>query len=228
LCPPQKADKTHTDTRVVTHTTFVHMLLLAAVAQAMVGAAAPRGAAPRRSHCLCRATGLGESAQRHTVQVHSEAWLEPPGGGRRARFLRATISGGTEIGQCGLEVIPMHADGLMSNDENAPGMRPRAVLSGKLWVELPFRRQGVAQRLLREAETHARLMGCDSLLLMVKHYNKPAMSLYEKMGYVKHARLQEHGEQIGMSRNLFWPNLHNLHSIAPKHNVVQRTGRGTR
>ena len=135
------------------------------------------------------------------------------------QWIEATADGDLKVAQCGLELTHLTRDGLQG-DPSEPGYRPRAVLSGTLYVEPRFRRQGMAQRMLREAEGQARWWGCDELLLMVQAKNKPAQTLYKKMGYVMHPQTKYHGTEICMTRKLFAPNLHTLLSVAPQHNKV--------
>jgi hypothetical protein len=130
------------------------------------------------------------------------------------------------VGGCGLEVAELNAYGLAAKPGDAD-VRARAVLSGTLFVESRFRRHGIAQRLLREAETQARWWGCGELLLLVKAGNKPARRLYEKMGFVTHSEGLLHGSDICMSRKLFMPNLHTVLSIAPQYHRVSDGSKGS-
>ena len=84
-----------------------------------------------------------------------------------------------EVGEVGIEVLPVDSYGLHGE---GPGVKPRPLVSGTLFVSPGWRRKGIAQRLLREAETHARLWGFHELLLPVEHKNSGAISLYEKCG----------------------------------------------
>ena len=99
-------------------------------------------------------------------------------------------------------------------------MQPRAVISGTLWVDPRYRRQGVAQRLLREAETHARLRGFGELLLPVDPRNKRAICLYQKMGFSKVPATAFARAQVTMRRKLFSPDMHTVHSMLNRHTVV--------
>tara|TARA_B110001452_G_scaffold243564_1_gene227076 strand:- start:6 stop:641 length:636 start_codon:yes stop_codon:yes gene_type:complete len=128
------------------------------------------------------------------------------------------MSGDTKVGRCGVVVMPLDETGFHSDD---PTVRPRAVLSGTLFVEPKYRRQGVAQRLLREAETKARLWGFSELLLPVDPRNTKAIALYEKNGYVRVADSDGVcASQVTLRRNLFAPNAHTLHSMFNRHTVV--------
>jgi len=100
------------------------------------------------------------------------------------------------------------------------GVKPRAVLSGTLFVNQAFRRQGIAQCLLRAAEAHARLWGVGELVLIVKERNTAALKLYEKLGYKRHPQKPEHGPEVCMSRQLWQPNLHTLRSLLPLPTMV--------
>jgi len=142
----------------------------------------------------------------HIVSVDAKAWRDPPCGGRKSVWFDATCEAG-HIGGCGIEVAELDNDGMRGGPAAGP-LRPRAVLSGTLFVESRYRRQGIAQRLLREAETQARWWGCGELRLLVKAGNAPARRLYQKMGYVAHPGTLLHGSDVCMSRKLFMPNLH--------------------
>ena len=70
----------------------------------------------------------------------------------------------------------MSATGLIGDNE-----RPRAVLSGMLLVREEFRRQGVAQRLLLEAEAQARWWGSGEMLSLI-HISEPT-----RLGMISYA-----------------------------------------
>ena len=148
------------------------------------------------------------------VSFRHKPWDNPPGESKRACWIEAKCSKGN-VGRCGLEVVPVTSSGL-TGDSWDHDVRPRAVLSGELFVEKRFRRQGVAQQLIREAETRARWGGCGELLLIVKSGNTAALRLYEKLGYTRHKVTKYHGKEVCMSRHLFMPNAHTLLSIAPQ------------
>ena len=103
----------------------------------------------------------------HSVTVQSSPWPERPGGGRLHSWLAATIDdeSAQNVGHCGLEILSCGPDGLLGGGERWPYIRPRAILSGTLTVSPKYRRQGVAQRLLTEAERKARWLGVDEMLL---------------------------------------------------------------
>lgn len=98
------------------------------------------------------------------------------------------------VGTCGLEIVRCSCDGLVGWE--GPEVRPRPILTGTLFVEPAFRRQGVAQRLLREAEGRARSWGFGEMLLMVKVNNMPALSLY---GNVRPNYLHSHNPCNGLN-----------------------------
>ena len=53
----------------------------------------------------------------------------------------------------------------------------------ELYVDEPYRGQGVATRLMQQAEKYLREQGCDALKVSVFAPNAPARHLYEKFGY---------------------------------------------
>ena len=155
------------------------------------------------------------------LRIRETEWQRggPPGGGSRSVMLNADVCMAEEcsyVGECGVEVLPIGFDGLIGGND----VRQRAILSGSLFVHHNYRRQGVAQRLLREAENRVRLWGLPELLLTVKKQNTAARTLYEKMGYRCVPHTKHHGDQICMRRNLFVPDLQTLISVLPKHTVV--------
>jgi GNAT superfamily N-acetyltransferase len=206
-------------------------LLLAVPAAALFHAPIPAKRASQRSIRM-----------RHRVAVRKEPW--PDSEGQRSTYILAEINGDDEIGQCGVEVglarlarlytlmvppkclrpycnhnlrlrlqvFPLSTAGLL-NDED--GVRPRAMLSGTLWVDKNYRRQGVAQLLLREAESCARWWGYGELMLMVDKSNMVARRLYKKMGYTVAAESRYHGAQICMHRHLYSPTRHTIESLLP-------------
>ena len=52
-----------------------------------------------------------------------------------------------------------------------------------LAVKRDYRREGIASRILREAENRLLEIGCPKIDLMVRRSNKDAVSFYNKMGY---------------------------------------------
>lgn len=124
----------------------------------------------------------------------------------------------TTVGHCGVVVLEVDETGFHTECST---VRPRAMLTGTVFVKPRFRRQGVAQRLVREAETHARLWGFSELLLPVDPKNAAAHRLYEKLGYVKIKASAGEAKQVTLKRNLWAPNLHTVHSMLNRHTEVQ-------
>jgi GNAT superfamily N-acetyltransferase len=58
-----------------------------------------------------------------------------------------------------------------------------------VWVEEPFRRQGLGSRLLAEAEAQARRRGCRFAILATFDYQAPGF--YARRGYVEYARMED-------------------------------------
>ncbi|MDY6932220.1 MAG: GNAT family acetyltransferase, partial [Halobacteriota archaeon] len=52
-----------------------------------------------------------------------------------------------------------------------------------LAVNRDYRREGIASRIVREAENRLLEIGCPKIDLMVRRSNKDAVSFYNKMGY---------------------------------------------
>ena len=161
------------------------------------------------------------------VYVEAVPWPRPAIGDGRAAYIRARLRApppdasraslrgainsnwkvGAEIGSCGVEVAMLTRDGLTDPSRNGwlSGVRPRAVVSGTLWVSEEYRRQGLAQRLLREAEGQARLWGVGEMLLLVQAKNAAALKLYTKLGYRAMERTEEHGTQYALHGLLLQP-----------------------
>ena len=151
------------------------------------------------------------------VRVEVQPWTSDEESATKGVQIKA-MSGETRVGKCGVAVMPLDETGFHSDD---PTVRPRAVLSGTLFVEPKYRRQGVAQRLLREAESRARLWGFSELMLPVDPRNTKAIALYSKNGYVKVTDSDGVcASQVTLRRNLFAPNVHTLHSMFNRHTVV--------
>ena len=89
------------------------------------------------------------------------------------------------IGSCGLEAAPMTPEGRstpkLRTDEERMTVRP---LLSNLVVDPQFRRRGIAQKLMHEAELRALSWGFSELLIKVEVDNLPARALYERLGYV--------------------------------------------
>ena len=158
---------------------------------------------------------------RGLVSIKHSPWPQSPCQGKKSAYIRAHIpDADEEIGGCGLEVVKLGADGLEHSDHD---LRHRAVLSGTLHVRDSYRRQGVAQRLLREAEGTARWWGMDEMILIVRKGNANALRLYKKLGYKMMPVMKEHGGQVCMRKHLYL-NTQTLHSMLPSPTMVVPRG----
>ena len=84
------------------------------------------------------------------------------------------------IGCCGLEVTNIPTIGDLKAQENLI----RAPLMSNVAVSRNFRRRGIAEKMVAQAEEVARKQwGYDQLLLYVEQRNTPAVKLYKKLGY---------------------------------------------
>lgn len=157
------------------------------------------------------------------AEVRSERWTGSASQSNRAvriEVMRPPLdalpgSGGrpvpaAKVGHCGVVVLNVDETGFHTDCST---MRPRAMLTGTVFVAPRFRRQGVAQRLVREAETHARLWGFSELMLPVDPKNAAAHRLYEKLGYVKIKGSGGEAKQVTLKRNLWAPNLHTVRHV---------------
>ena len=143
----------------------------------------------------------------HAVRVLTETWQRPLyDTSIKSTMLKATIADGEAVvGSCGIEIVPLDSHGVEVSGR-ASGAKPRAVLSGTLFVEPSFRRQGIARRLLLEAEGWARGQGAREMILIVKKSNAAALRLYEKMGYCMQPHVTAHGAlDCCMRKKLFTP-----------------------
>lgn len=59
-----------------------------------------------------------------------------------------------------------------------------AVEIRRMYVDFPFRRQGIARAMLRHAESHAGRHGFDRIVLSTSSLQRPALALYLAGGYV--------------------------------------------
>lgn len=99
---------------------------------------------------------------------------------RRAELLLCRDASGTFLGCAGIEVDNISkADG-----RTAMGGRVQAPLMSNLAVGKKFRRKGVAEELVKQAEDLARReWGYDECYLYVEKRNAAAVKLYRKLGY---------------------------------------------
>ena len=127
-----------------------------------------------------------------------------------------------EVGGCGMQMVVCDENGLNKRRlARGPGLKPRPIVLGEIFVARYFRRQGLAKRMLRELEGRARRWGATELLLPCKSHNTPAIRLYEKMGYspTPAFRGQKAGE-ICMRRNIWSPTHHTLLSMMPQRTTL--------
>jgi GNAT superfamily N-acetyltransferase len=167
----------------------------------------------------CAAPVMSAGRAPAKAEVRSERWTAGSQSERAVRIevMRPALdalpgSGGRpvaadKVGHCGVAVLNVDDTGFHTD---CPTTRPRAMVTGTVFVKPRFRRQGVAQRLVREAETHARLWGFSELLLPVDPNNAAAHRLYEKLGYVKIKGSGGQAKQVTLKRNLWAPNLHTV------------------
>ena len=162
----------------------------------------PQSCLPRHSSTTRTPLPHMKATATAAVRVTTEEWpgAEACRQGFRSVYLYAHAFDArgreVEIGECGLEILPVDPLGLTGGDD--PSVRPRALLTGTLYVKPTYRRQGVAQRLLREAESMARLWGLHELMLPVDQQNANAIRLYEKMGYRRTKQTVHHGSKLTM------------------------------
>lgn len=102
--------------------------------------------------------------------------------GDRVSELLICRNGKEEVmGCCGIEVDNIFSNGLQSN------VLKQAPLMSNLAVGRDFRRRGIAEDLVKEAELLARKRwGFDEVYLYVEKRNKAAVKLYRKLGYRPH------------------------------------------
>lgn len=56
----------------------------------------------------------------------------------------------------------------------------------RLAVAPPYQHQGIASRLLKEAESHLERCGMEIITCLIEDYNQRSMDFFQKKGYVKH------------------------------------------
>jgi GNAT superfamily N-acetyltransferase len=66
----------------------------------------------------------------------------------------------------------------------------------RMYVDFPFRRNGIARAMLRHAENHAGRQGFERIVLSTSSLQRPALALYQANGYVLLR------EEIAQSSNL--------------------------
>ena len=121
---------------------------------------ATQGLSVPTSASQARSSTIAARQQGSVVSIRvTSPWSRAPGSGMRSAYIRAETSNGQRkaapVGGCGVELCNLSNDGLETGND----LKPRAVLSGTLLVEPQYRRQGVAQLLLREAESRERTWG---------------------------------------------------------------------
>ena len=89
------------------------------------------------------------------------------------------------VGVCGIEVVrltPSALDAQRASESDIFTLEERPLLTN-LAVNKAYRRQGIAKRLCKEAETLARSWGYSEVLLKVEKDNSKARKLYRGLGY---------------------------------------------
>ena len=102
-------------------------------------------------------------------------------------FVVARAAGGTALG-CGAVVVSGSIGELK-----------------RMYVRPESRGQGVAQQVLKELESRARRMGCQTLLLETGPYQPEALAFYKKQGYERRGAFgayPEHPLSVFMSKAL--------------------------
>eukprot|EP00980_Cylindrotheca_fusiformis_P001463 scaffold345_cov134-Cylindrotheca_fusiformis.AAC.74 len=98
----------------------------------------------------------------------------------QSELLVSQLPGGEIVGCAGIEATPIPQGRLRA----APGQR--SPLMSNLAVSREYRRRGIAEKLVKEAERIARYeWGYDDVFLYVEERNVPAIKLYQKLGYRK-------------------------------------------
>lgn len=100
---------------------------------------------------------------------------------RRAEMLLCEDSRGELMGVAAVEVEKIPSSGLNSRSSQ------RAPLMSNVAVSNKFRRRGIAEVMVKDIESMVRLQwGYDDVYLYVEQRNKPAIRLYQKLGYKKY------------------------------------------
>ena len=175
--------------------------------------------------CLCLLAALPTANALLAVRVLTESWQRPLyDTSSKSTMLKATIADREAVvGSCGVEIVPLDSHGV-AVPGHAAGAKPRAVVSGTLFVDPTFRRQGIAKRLLIEAEGWARSQGVSEMILIVKKSNSAALRLYEKMGYCMQPHVTAHGAlDCCMRKELFTPTSL-LQALLPQRTMVDGYG----
>lgn len=98
----------------------------------------------------------------------------------QSELLVSQLPSGEVVGCAGIEATPIPQGKLRAT----PGAR--SPLMSNLAVSREYRRKGIAEKLVKEAERIARYeWGYDDVFLYVEERNSPAVKLYQKLGYRK-------------------------------------------
>jgi len=128
------------------------------------------------------ATELSEKQRKIlSASQFSEFRSRYAGSGRgQSELVTCRLPTGELTGCAGIEVTPIPDKGLKGlNTKNGP-------LMSNLAVGRAFRRKGIAEKLVNEVERMVQYeWGYDDCYLYVEERNKPAVRLYQKLGYKK-------------------------------------------
>jgi ribosomal protein S18 acetylase RimI-like enzyme len=98
----------------------------------------------------------------------------------QSELLICQLPSGEVVGCAGVEVTPIPKGKLRANQG------ARSPLMSNLAVSHEYRRKGIAEKLVKEAERVARYeWGYDDIFLYVEERNVAAVKLYQKLGYRK-------------------------------------------
>lgn len=183
------------------------------------------------THRLAPVRAVAAYPTRATVRIKTEPFPDnnvyvPDLLGREI-YLQAKVPEGWAysngpVGGVGMQMLVCDADGINSSGlTRGKGLKSRAVVSCQLFVAPNFRRQGLAQRLLRELEGRARLWGATEMLLPVDAQNTAAVHLYSKMGYRRTPGTSHRSTgEVCMRRFIWSPDHHTLKSMLPQHTTL--------